>query len=124
MIPSTEQTRLECEVKAMLGEIETAYAGVHKVTWKTTSNGQRRFSFKLDAHEDRDKFYKTRLKDVIAQRKEIDKELKNMEKERKNAEKEAQKARKAAEKAEKDALKAAKAQLKAKKVEVLENAAI
>lgn len=43
----TEQTRLENVIKDWMKENETAFAGDHKVSWKTSKNGQRRFTYKL-----------------------------------------------------------------------------
>jgi predicted phage-related endonuclease len=108
-----EQTAFENEVKAIMGETEQAFAGSHKVTWKTASNGVRSMRIKLDAQSDREKFYSSRLKEIDKERKAIEKERKNIEKDAEKARKLAEKERKIAEKAAKDALKAEKAALKA-----------
>lgn len=108
-----EKTAEENEIKAIMGTTEMAFAGSHKVTWKTASNGTRSMRIKVQASEDRNKFYAAKIKEIDKQRKIYEKERvlieKNAEKERKAAEKE----RKAAEKLAKDALKAEKAALKA-----------
>ena len=108
-----EKQALENEVKAMLGSTEMAFAGPHKVTWKTASNGNRPLRIKLDSSSDKQKFYDKRRKDLEQQRKAIEKEVKSIEKELKAAEKAAEKERKAKDKAEKAALAAAKKALKA-----------
>lgn len=108
-----EKTRVENEVKSIMATTELAYAGPHKVTWKTASNGVRSFKIKLDADNDKEKFYATKRKEVEQERKELEKRLKEIEKEKKAVEKAATKVRKEAEKAAKEALKKAKAELKA-----------
>jgi putative phage-type endonuclease len=110
-----EKTAEENEIKAIMGTTETAFAGSHKITWKTASNGVRAMRIKLDAQNDREKFYAARVKEIDKERKEIEKERKNLEKEAEKARKAAEKERKAAEKAAKEALKAEKAALKAAK---------
>lgn len=108
-----EKTSCENEIKAMMATTETAFAGSHRITWKTASNGVRSMRIKLDAQSDRDKFYQALLKRVTKEKQAFDKERKAIEKNRKAMEREAVKARKAAEKAEKEALKEAKKALKA-----------
>jgi predicted phage-related endonuclease len=111
----TEQQALENELKAIMGTTEAAFAGSHKVTWKTASNGVRPLRIKLDNQEERNKFYAARIKEIDKERKEVEKVRKLIEKEAEKARKAAEKERKAAEKAAKDALKAEKAALKATK---------
>lgn len=108
-----EKTAYENEIKAIMGTNEMAFAGSHRITWKTASNGVRSMRIKLDAQEDRNKFYAARIKEIDKQRKNIEKQRKLIEKEAEKARKEAEKERKAAEKAAKEALKAEKAALKA-----------
>lgn len=105
----TLRTKYENEIKAIMGTTEMAFAGSHKVTWKTDSRGVRSLKIKLDSQDDRNKFYEKK-------RKEIEKEAKAIEKERKEIEKAAEKQRKADEKARKEAEKAAKEVLKAEKL--------
>jgi putative phage-type endonuclease len=113
-----EQTALENEIKAIMGETEQAFAGSHKITWKTASNGVRSLRIKLDSQKDRDKFYADKLKPIEKELKEIAKERKNIEKEAEKARKLAEKERKIAEKAAKDALKAEKVAAKEAKLPV------
>lgn len=101
-----EKTMYENEIKAIMGNTEMAFAGSHKITWKTAINGVRSMRIKLDSQEDRNKFYNAKIK-------EVDKERKLLEKQRGIIEKEAEKARKADEKARKAAEKDAEKQLKA-----------
>jgi putative phage-type endonuclease len=110
-----EQTANENEIKAIMGTTEMAFAGSHKITWKTASNGVRSMRIKLDSQEDRNKFYAAKVKEIDKQRKEVEKERKNIEKDAEKARKAAEKERKEAEKAAKEALKAEKAALKAAK---------
>jgi len=107
-----QQTADENEIKAMLGDTEQAYAGSHKITWKTASNGVRSMRIKLDSQEDRNKFYSTKLKEVSKQLKEVDKTRKMIEKDAEKARKADEKARKAAEKEATKALKEAQKELK------------
>lgn len=102
------QTAMENEIKAIMGTNEMAFAGSHRINWKTSSNGNRPFKVKVDAQDDRNAFYEK-------QRKEVEKEVKQVAKERELIEKAAAKQRKADEKARKDAEKALKDTLKAEK---------
>lgn len=108
-----EKTAVENEIKSIMGTVEQAYAGNHKVTWKTASNGVRSLRIKLDSQDDRAKFYEARIKKIDKERKEVEKVRKLIEKEAEKARKAAEKERKQAEKAAKEALKAEKAALKA-----------
>lgn len=56
-----EKTKFENEVKAVMGDTEWGYAGVHKVTWKTSIDGKRPLKYKLN---DRDNYKK-----ILAKRK-------------------------------------------------------
>lgn len=99
---------LENEIKATMGTTETAFAGSHKITWKTASNGVKTLRIKLDSQDERNKFYDRLMKNV-------EKEIKGLAKERTEIEKAAERQRKADEKARKEAEKLLKAQLKAEK---------
>lgn len=70
----------ENEVKAMMGTNEMAFAGSHKVTWKTATNGVKTFRIRLDSEVERNKFH-------AATKKEMDKALKFILKERAEVEK-------------------------------------
>ncbi len=50
-----EKTKEENELKAIIGDSEWGYAGVHKFTWKTAKDGKRPFKYKLNDRENRDK---------------------------------------------------------------------
>lgn len=43
------QQEFENKIKAVMKENEVAFAGPHKITWKTNKNGQRRFNIKLNS---------------------------------------------------------------------------
>jgi hypothetical protein len=102
------QTAAENEIKAIMGTNEMAFAGSHRINWKTSVNGNRPFKVTVDAQDARNEFYEK-------QRKEVSKEIKQVAKERELIEKAAAKQRKADEKARKDAEKALKDTLKAEK---------
>lgn len=42
-----EKTKYENQIKAIMEDVEWGYAGVHKVTWKTSKDGKRPFKTKL-----------------------------------------------------------------------------
>lgn len=111
----TESTKWENEIKAIMGTTEQAYAGNHRITWRTSSNGQRRFTYKLDAESDKEKYYNSLLRDEARARREFEKERKEIARGRRAAEREVKKIRKEKQKAEKQAMKEAKAALKAEK---------
>jgi putative phage-type endonuclease len=48
----TEQLQIENTIKDLMKEVEIAFAGPYKITWKTAENGQRRFSYKLNKTEE------------------------------------------------------------------------
>jgi len=108
-----QKAKHENEIKATMGDTGIAWAGPHKVSWKTDSRGVR--SFRLTVNPDNNKKDEIRAKyqrSIDRKRKELEKEKIALEKERLKQEKAAHKAkmdeRKAAEKAAKAAVKAAK----------------
>ena len=113
-----ELTAEENEIKAIMGDTETAFAGDHKITWRTSSNGVRPLLIKIGAYDDRKKFYDARLKEIEKTIKAVDKDRILIEKELEKARKLAEKERKVAEKEAKAALKEAEKQLKAAQKEV------
>jgi putative phage-type endonuclease len=46
-VAKESKTKYENMIKDELKEVEVAFAGPHKITWKTAKNGQRRFTYKL-----------------------------------------------------------------------------
>lgn len=107
-----KQQALENELKATLGTTEMAFAGSHKVTWKTAVNGNRTLRIKLDSQDERNKFYERLLKNVQSEIKTITKEYEGIEKELAKQRKADEKTRKDAEKAAEKALKLARKELK------------
>lgn len=107
-----EQASLENELKATLGDTEMAFAGSHKVTWKTAVNGTKTLRIRLDSQDERNKFYAAKSKDMHAKIKEFTTAHKEIEKQLAKQRKADEKARKDAEKAAEKALKAAKKELK------------
>lgn len=71
-----EKTKNENELKAIMGDAEWAYAGVHKVTWKTAKDGKRPLKYKLNDKENRNKLLAKQIKTVEKQRDSIQKLLK------------------------------------------------
>lgn len=112
-----QKAKCENEIKAAMGTTETAWAGPHKITWKTASNGVR--SMRITCNPDNNKKDEVRAKyqrAIDRKKAELEKEKAALEKERLKAEKEAekakQKARQDAEKAAKKAVKDAKKAIK------------
>lgn len=62
-----EKTKYENEIKAILEDAEWGYAGVHKITWKTSKDGKRPLKYKLNDLENRNKLLaqKRRLVDKM-----------------------------------------------------------
>lgn len=116
-----EKTKYENEIKAIMGTTEMAFAGSHKITWKTSSNMVRSMRIKLDSQDDRNKFYEKKIKEVDKQRKAIEKERKEIEKVAAAQRKADEKARKEAEKEAVAALKAEQKALKAAEKAAKEN---
>ncbi len=73
-----EKTKHENELKAIMGDMEWGYAGVHKLTWKTTKDGKRPFKYKLNDKENRDKLLAKKVTVVEKQRDSIQKLLKEV----------------------------------------------
>jgi putative phage-type endonuclease len=55
-----EKTKFENEIKAFMGDVEVGYAGIHKVTWKTSKDGKRPLKYKLNDLENRNKLFDKR----------------------------------------------------------------
>jgi predicted phage-related endonuclease len=70
-----ERTKYENEIKAVMGDIEWAYSGLHKVTWKTSKNGTRPFKYKLFDEVGRNKLLKDRSKSLVKERADIQQAL-------------------------------------------------
>lgn len=95
----TEQQRNENELKAILGDTESAFAGMHKVSWKTAINGTKTLRIKLDAANEKQKYYDDRYKLHVAEFKRLEKETLSFQKEGAKIRKAITKANKLAEKA-------------------------
>lgn len=107
-----EKTMYENEVKMIMGNTELAFAGSHKVTWKTASNGVRPLRITLDAALDKEKYYKPKFKEFEQTKKDLDKEIEVVAKAKLKADKAATKARKELEANELKAIKAKEKALK------------
>lgn len=73
-----EKTKHENQVKAIMGDVEFGYAGVHKVTWKTSKDGKRPLKYKLHDQDNKNKLLTNRKNVVEKQRDSVQKLLKEV----------------------------------------------
>lgn len=113
----TSKRAEENELKAIMGDTSIAFAGSHKVTWKTSTNGVKTLRLRLNNQDERNKFYEKMQKATDKEIKEAKKEYAEFEKLLEARRKADEKARKEAEKAAEKELKEAEKALKAAKKE-------
>lgn len=70
-----EKTSYENEIKAIMGDLEWGYAGVHKVTWKTAKDGKRPLRYKLSDKDNRNKLLAKKRVHIQKQRDSVHKIL-------------------------------------------------
>lgn len=107
-----EKTLYENEIKMIMGETELGYAGSHKISWKTASNGVRALKIKLDSALDKEKFYVSKIKVIEKERKAFEKNIDAMVKAKIKMDKLATKTMKEIEKQEQKKVKEAEKALK------------
>lgn len=73
-----EKTKHENEIKAIMGDVEWGYAGVHKITWKTAKDGKRPLKYKLHDKENRTKLLNIKKKVMEKHRDSVQKLLKEV----------------------------------------------
>jgi putative phage-type endonuclease len=73
-----EKTKHENQVKAIMGDVEFGYAGVHKVTWKTSKDGKRPLKYKLHDQDNKNQLLANRKNVVEKQRDSVQKLLKEV----------------------------------------------
>lgn len=95
-----EKDKFENDIKMHMGTNELAYAGPHKITWKTSSNGARPFKITLESALSKEKHYLAKIKLVEQEKKLFEKDIQAIVKAKVTAEKSSLKAIKAMEKIE------------------------
>lgn len=101
-----EKDKYENELKMYMGTSELVYAGPHKITWKTSSNGSRPFKISLESALSKEKYYQPRLKLIEQEKKQFEKDIKDIVKAKAAADKLAAKVRKEMQKIEEAKVKA------------------
>lgn len=71
-----EKTKYENEIKVVMGDAEWGYAGVHKITWKTSKDGKRPLKYKLNDQDGKNKLLAKKRTVVEKQRDSVEKLLK------------------------------------------------
>lgn len=101
-----ERDKYENDIKMHMGTTELAFAGPHKVSWKTSINGSRPFKITLESALAKEKFYQPRLKLIEQEKRLFEKDIKEIVKAKVAADKAAAKARREMEKIEEAKVKA------------------
>jgi predicted phage-related endonuclease len=76
-----QKTKCENEIKATMGTTEIAWAGPHKLTWKTASNGVRSLRVTLDPKNGKDEIREKYQRAIDRKRNELEKSKQEAEKE-------------------------------------------